>query len=84
MSGASRLPRWVISNEASVWKETEQSRRQTPAERWADVVAACDTLKLYWNIPGYAERVKSAVDPMPESSRAAFKRIRDASRRTRK
>jgi hypothetical protein len=83
MSGPSRLPKWVISNEASVWKETEVARRQTPAERWADVVAACDTLKLYWHIPGYAERVKSAVDPMPESSRLAFKRLREAYRRDR-
>ena len=81
MSGASRLPKWVTSNEASVWRETEQSRRQTPGERWADVVAACDSLKLYWGIPGYPDRIKAAVDPLPESSRAAFARLRDAYRR---
>ena len=81
MSGASRLPKWVISNEASVWRETEQSRRMTPEERWADVVAACDTLKLYWDIPGYAERIKQAVDPLPESSRVALARLREAYRR---
>lgn len=81
MSG---LPKWVISNEESVWRETEQSRRQTPAERWADVVAACGTLELYWGIPGYPERIKAAVDPMPESSRLAFARLREAYRRGQK
>ena len=76
MSEANRLPKWVISNDESVWK--------TPEERWADVLAACDTLKLYWSIPGYPERVKNAEDPMPESSRAAFKRLREGYRRDRK
>jgi hypothetical protein len=84
MSEASRLPGWVISNEASVWRETEQSRKQTPAERWVDVVAACDMLRLYWDIPGYAERVKSAVDPLPESSVRALARLRAEFRQSRK
>lgn len=81
MSGANRLPKWVTSNEASVWRETAQSRRMTPEERWADVVAACDSLKLYWDIPGYPERIKAAVDPLPESSRVALARLREAYRR---
>jgi len=79
MSGA--LPKWVTSNEESVRRETAQSRRQTPAERWADVVAACDTLRFYWSIPGYEERVRSAVDPLPASSVAALARLRDAYRK---
>lgn len=82
MSEASRLPRWVISNEASVWRETEQSRRQTPSERWRDVVAACDSLKLYWDLPGYPERIKNAVDPLPESSQVALARLREEFRRS--
>lgn len=81
MNGAKRLPGWVTSNEVSVWRETEQSRRQTPEERWADVVAACDTLRLYWGIPGYPERIKNAVDPLPASSRVALARLREAFRR---
>jgi len=84
MTRDARVPKWVVSNEASVWRETEQSRRQTPAERWRDVVAACDTLKFYWSIPGYAERVKQAVDPLPESSRRALARLREAYRRGRR
>jgi hypothetical protein len=78
MSGA--LPKWVTSNEESVFRETEQSRRQTPAERWADTVAACDTLRGYWSLPGYEERLRQAVDPLPESSRAALSRLREAYR----
>ena len=77
MSG---LPKWVTSNEVSVWRETAQSRQQTPEQRWADVVAACGVLKFYWSIPGYAERVKTAVDPLPESSRVALARLRAKSR----
>lgn len=84
MGTKAALPKWVISNEDSVWRETEQSRRQTPAERWVDVVAACDTVRFYWAIPGYPERVKQAVDPIPESSRAAFARLRAAYRRGQK
>ncbi len=79
---SSRLPRWVISNSQSVWRETEQSRRQAPSERWGDLVQACETLRFYWFLPGYPERVKQAVDPMPESSRAAFARLREEYRRS--
>lgn len=84
MSDARRLPGWVTSNAESVRRETEQSRTQTPEQRWADVVAACDTLRLYWSIPGYAERVKQAVDPLPASSVRALARLRDAYRRSAK
>lgn len=81
MGGSHRLPKWVTSNEASVWRETEQARAQTPAARWRDVVAACDTLKLYWSIPGYPERVQRAVDPLPPSSVEALARLRAEFRR---
>lgn len=80
---ASSLPGWVISNEASVWRETEKARRQSPAERWNDVVAACDMLRVYWALPGYPERVKNARDPLPESSVRAFARLREEFRRSR-
>jgi hypothetical protein len=82
MAGA--LPKWVISNVASIRRETEQSRRQTPQERWHDVVGACELLRFYWEIPGYPERVKTAVDPLPESSRRAFARLRTEYQRTRR
>ncbi len=59
------MPRWVTSNEASVWRATKQSRRMTPEERWVDVIAAWDSLKRYWDIPGYPERIEAAVDPLP-------------------
>lgn len=83
MSHLRRLPGWVTSNAESVWRETEQARRQTPEQRWAELVAACDMLRLYWSIPGYAERVRQAVDPLPESSRRALARLRDEYRRGR-
>ena len=70
-----------MPNDVSVWRETEAARRQTPAERWQGVVAACDVLRLYWTLPGYPERVRAAVDPLPESSRRALARLRDAYRR---
>jgi hypothetical protein len=81
MSANKPLPAWVTSNEASVRRETERARRMTPAERWADVVAACDTLRVYWSIPGYPERVRNAVDPLPESSVRHLARLRDEYRR---
>jgi hypothetical protein len=84
VSRAAALPKWVTSNEASVWREIQQARRQTPAERWTDVSAACDMLRLYWNLPGYPERVKSAVDPLPESSVRALARLREAYRQSRR
>lgn len=84
MSHRPALPRWVISNAASVWRETERARRQTPAERWEELVGACQTLRLYWSLPGYEERVRKAVDPLPDSSRRALARLREAYRRSRK
>ncbi len=83
MGRPGQLPKWVVSNEESVWRETEQSRRMTPAQRWRDVIAACDMLRFYWDIPGYPERVRRAVDPLPEGSEHAFARLRDAHRRSR-
>ena len=84
MTKLDKLPGWVISNEESVWRETAQSRRQTPAERWRDVIAACGILDFYWNIPGYADRVRNAVDPLPDSSVKALARLRADYRRNRK
>ena len=81
MAGAAGLPKWVTSNEQSVWRETERAREQTVEARWRDVVGACDLLRFYWAIPGYPERVKSAVDPLPESSRVALAGLREAYRR---
>lgn len=77
-----KLPGWVISNDESVWRETAQARQMTPAERWRDVIAACDTLKLYWQLPGYPERVRTAEDPLPASTQQALARLRDAYRRS--
>ena len=82
MTKLGRLPKWVISNEASVWSETAQSRRMTAAERWRDVIAACDMLRFYWDIPGYPDRVRRAVDPIPESSQMALTRLRDEYRQS--
>lgn len=78
-----KLPAWVTSNEESVWRETAQSRRMTPAERWRDVVAACDSLRIYWHLPGYPERIRNAQDPLPESTVQALARLREEYRRSR-
>ena len=79
-----QLPGWVTSNEASVWRETAEARRMSPAERWRDVVTACDTLRLYWSLPGYPERVRAAVDPLPPSTQQALARLREEYRRSRR
>lgn len=78
------LPKWVISNEDSVWRETVRARQLTPAERWRETIAACEVLRFYWNIEGYPERVRNAVDPLPESSVRALARLRDEHRRSRR
>jgi len=74
--GVQQLPKWVTSNDESVWRETESSRGMSPAERWRDVVAACDTLKLYWNLPGYPDRIRRAEDPVSLSTQRALERLR--------
>lgn len=56
----------------------------TPEERWRETVAACDILKFYWNIPGYAQRIKDAVDPLPESSVRALARLREEYRKSKR
>jgi hypothetical protein len=76
-----KLPKWVISNEESVWQETRHSREMTPAERWAKTIAACEILKFYWNIPGYPQRIREAQDPLPRSSVEAFARLREEYRK---
>jgi len=83
-SRVTKLPGWVTTNEVSVWRETAEARRMTPAERWRDVVAACDSLRLYWHLPGYPERIRAAVDPLPASTQRALARLREEYRRSRR
>lgn len=76
-----RLPGWVTSNEDSVRRETERVRTMSPSERWEEVVAACDMLRVYWSLPGYPERVRTTVDPLPASSVQLLARLREQYRR---
>ena len=76
-----QLPKWVVSNEESVWRETEQSRHMTPAQRWGETIAACEVLRFYWFLPGYAERIRAAEDLLPESSILALRQLREQYRR---
>ena len=78
------LPKWAISNEESVWRETERSRQMTPAERWRETQTVCGILRPYWSIPGQPERLRNAVDRLPESSERALARLRDEYRRSRR
>ena len=77
------IARMRASHDRADREEAARYAAMTPEERWRDVVAACDTVRFYWSLPGYAERLRSAEDALPESSRAALARLREEYRRSR-
>ena len=78
-----KLPKWVVSNEESVWRETERARRMTPEERGLEVHELCGIVAAYWEIPGYAERIRNASDPVSPETARKLAELRERYRRER-
>ena len=70
------LPKWVVSNVASVRKEAAEWAPLSPAERWR--LARLCSRDAMWaaRASGRLRQVLDTVDPLPESTVLALSRLR--------
>jgi hypothetical protein len=74
------LPGWVVDNDTSVRAEVARYRDMTPAELWQETRRAIRG--AWWAAQfGDMQAALNYQDPLPESSRAAIKRLQDQFRR---
>jgi hypothetical protein len=71
-----KLPRWVVSEEESVWRETADSRRMTPDERLAMMAALCSAGAKLLSMNDRRDYVLKSRDPLPASTVEALSRLR--------
>ncbi len=75
-----KLPRWLVSDEESVWQETAHSRRMTPEERLVVLAAVCRSSAKLLAMNERRDYVLTHPDPIPQSSLDALARLRAQAR----
>ena len=75
-----KLPRWVLSDEESVWQETAQARQMTPDQRVAVLAAVCRSSARLLAMNDRRDYVLTHPDPVPQSSLDALARLRRQAR----
>lgn len=75
-----RLPPWVVDNDVSVRREVEFYRTMTVSERAQHMAAACRGAARMLASRADRERVLAWVDPLPERTKEALKRLRAQAR----
>ena len=73
---AKTLPKWVLTNEQSVWREVERYRKMTPSERAELLFAVCRDAETLAKVGGREEFCHQWRDPLPESSVRLMARLR--------
>lgn len=73
-------PKWVLTNEQSVWREVERYRKMTPSERAELLFAVCRDAETLARVGGREEFCHRWQDPLPESSVQLLARLREAYR----
>jgi hypothetical protein len=71
-----KLPRWVVDDATSVREEVAEWAATSPSERWR--LARLCARDAMWAVraSGNAQRILDHVDPLPESTVLALKRLR--------
>jgi hypothetical protein len=74
----SKLPGWVIDDDASVREEAAEWRGLTPAELWR--LARLCSRDAMWaaRLSGNPQRILDQIDPCSENTSAALARLRHA------
>lgn len=78
---AFQLPGWIVSGAASARDKARESRGKSLQERLADSAAVCETAAFMLSLNAKSDRVLAYVDPVPESTRAALRRLREEAQR---
>lgn len=71
-----KLPRWVTSNAASVWRETAEARHWTAEESLDRLEAACRAGARLLELNDRRDLVLRQRDPLPPSTVVALDRLR--------
>lgn len=72
----SRLPGWVVEDDASVRAEVAEWIHLTPAERWELAKHCARDAMWAAGASGRREAILAQVDPLPASTVAALERLR--------
>jgi hypothetical protein len=78
------LPGWVVDDRASVAKEAAPYRDLTAAQRSALLAAACRAAARQLANRTDRERILAHRDPLPASSVAVLRQLREQSRKHRR
>ncbi|MGE0791078.1 MAG: hypothetical protein AB7S26_35730 [Sandaracinaceae bacterium] len=70
-----RLPGWIVDDATSVRDEVAPYVGATPAELWRHTQDCAKDAMWAVRASGMAERVLSTVDPLPESTVRALRRL---------
>jgi hypothetical protein len=75
------LPGWVVDNRTAVEREAAPYRGLSAAERWRLTAAACRAAARQLASRPDREKLLAYRDPLPESSLAILRRLREQHRR---
>lgn len=73
-----KLPGWIVDDVSSVRQEVEEWRHMSAAEVWRLAVLCSRDAIWATRAGGDPTRVLAHVDPLPESSIVALRRLRSA------
>jgi hypothetical protein len=76
-----QLPGWVVDNITAVSRESAPYRGMPIELRWRELSAACQAAVRQIAERPDRDRLLEYRDPLPASSVAALKRLRDAARK---
>ena len=74
------LPAWAVDNRSAVAREAAPYRGLSPDERWRLLAAACRGAARQLRNRSDRERILAYRDPLPASSVAILRRLREENR----
>ncbi|MEY4508421.1 MAG: hypothetical protein RLZZ450_543 [Pseudomonadota bacterium] len=74
------LPKWAVDNATSLRREAAPYLALEPEQRALELRAVCRSAARLLRARGDAERILNLVEPLPESSRQALRRLREQKR----
>jgi hypothetical protein len=76
------LPKWMVDDRTSIEREAAPWRGRSPEEHARATAAACRAAARQLALRPDRERLLAYRDPLPQSTRVALRRLREAARRS--
>ena len=74
------LPKWAVDNATSLRREAAPYLALGPEQRAVELRAVCRSAARLLRARSDAERILDLVEPLPESTRQALRRLREQER----